>query len=410
MSALVACLCALWLLIECLRQALAWWALGSQQDADADAHVASDSRLDDIEVLQAVRSGDPQLAETLSAVLAVLGGRGARLHWLVDEDDEDAQTAVQQALQAQPQASAQVRLSLHPPCPARCNPKLFKLDRELRHCDRDYVLVLDDDAELPAASLQALRAAVGGMGPTSTPQAATALPVYRGVPWPASRARTGARGLGAALLARFVNDQAALTYLPGFGEQGGLSLNGMCWLMRRDALEALGGFAPQLGHLTDDLAMAQAIRAAGGRILQRHEPVWLSTSLDGLAAYGRQMQRWMLFAQLLLRTLRGRERIRVLVELGLPQLLPLLALVGLVRAPGWIAAGLAVAACVLHVVGRRSLQQACTQAAPRAQPLLSLLSMLLLPLHALHAALNPRIVWRQQRYRVRASDDFEEIR
>ena len=28
MSALVACLCALWLLIECLRQALAWWALG----------------------------------------------------------------------------------------------------------------------------------------------------------------------------------------------------------------------------------------------------------------------------------------------------------------------------------------------------------------------------------------------
>jgi ceramide glucosyltransferase len=410
LNAVVAYLCALWLLVEALRQTLAWWGLRLQQDADADAHFASDSRFDDIEVLQAVRSGDPQLAETLAAVLAELGGRGAHLHWLVDEDDGDAQTAVQQALQAQPQASAQVRLSLHPPCPARLNPKLFKLDRALGYCERDYVLVLDDDAMLPAASLQALRETVRGTGPISTLQAATALPVYRGVRWPAWRAETSARGLGAALLARFVNDQAALTYLPGSGEQGGLSLNGMCWLMRRDALEALGGFAPQLGHLTDDLAMAQAIRAAGGRILQRHEPVWLSTSLDGLGAYRRQMQRWMLFAQLLLRTLRGRERIRVLVELGLPQLLPLLALIGLLGAPSWIAAGLAVAAFVLHVVGRRALQQACTQAAPRAQPLLSLLSMLLLPLHALHAALDRRIVWRHHLYRVRASDNFEEIR
>lgn len=409
MSALVAPLCALWLGIEWLRQALAWWVVRRQKTDSAGAVHSPQSGFDDVDVLQAVSSGDPLLADTLAAVLAELGRRGARLHWLVDADDAAAQTAAQQALNAHPQWSGQVRLDLHPRCPERCNPKLFKLARALPDCERDYVLVLDDDAELPAASLQALLHEVRGAGASGSPRAATALPVYRGVPWPEWRVQAGAKGLGAALLARFVNDQAALTYLPGFGEQGGLSLNGMCWLMRRDALDALGGFAPQLGHLTDDLAMAQAIRAAGGRILQRHEPVWLSTSLDGLGAYRRQMHRWMLFAELLLRSLRGRERIRLLVELGLPQLLPLLALVGLLLAPSLIAAGFATAAFVLHVVGRRALQQACTQAAPRAQPLLSLLSMQLLPLHALHAALDRRIVWRRQRYRVRASDDFEPL-
>lgn len=409
MSALVVHLCLLWLIVELLRQALAWWVVHTQQDEATRVHDANDLRFDDVEVLQAIRGGDPLLADALAAALAELGSRGARLHWLLDADDDVAQAAAHQALRTHSQCTAQVRMSLHPPCPQRCNPKLFKLDRALPVCDRPFVLVLDDDASLPAATLAALRLAVLEPEPPSRPIAATALPVYSSVPWPAWHRHTAAHGLGAALLARFVNDQATLTYLSGTGEQGALSLNGMCWLMRRDALRAIGGFAPRLAHLTDDLAMAQAVHAAGGRIEQRHEPVWLSTSLRGMSAYWAQMHRWMLFAQLLLRSLRGRARIRLAVELGLPQLLPLLALAGLLLAPSTLAAACASAACVLYVAGRWRLQRACTRTAPRPQPLLSLLSALLLPLHTLHALLCRRIVWRQHRYRVRASDDFESM-
>lgn len=410
MTALALMLCTLWWLVEFLRQTLAAWVIGLQQDEALPSTRTAELRFDDIEVLQAVRSGDPLLAHALSAVLVELGSRGARLHWLLDSDDAEAQTTARQVLRTHPQWAAQVRLSLHPPCPDRCNPKLFKLDRALSTCDRDFVLVLDDDAELPATSLQALRQSVHEAPSSGRPTAATALPVYRSVPWPASPGAVGARGLGAALLARFVNDQAALTYLVGHGERGGLSLNGMCWLMRRDALHAIGGFAAQLAHITDDLAMAQAIHAAGGRIVQRHEPVWLSTSLHGLGAYGAQMHRWMVFAQLLLRSLRGRERLRFVVELGLPQLLPVLVIGGLLLAPSTLLAVGTLAGLALHIAGRWRLQRACTPDAPRPQPLLSLIAMLLLPLHAVHAALDPRIVWRRRRYRVRRSDDFEEIR
>ena len=153
MSAFVGPLCALWLGIECLRQVQAWWVVRRQKADSAGAVHSPQSGFDGVDVLQAVRSGDPLLAETLAAVLAELGRRGARLHWLVDADDAAAQAAAQQALNAHPQWSGQVRLGLHPRCPERCNPKLFKLARALPDCERDYVLVLDDDAELPAVIL-----------------------------------------------------------------------------------------------------------------------------------------------------------------------------------------------------------------------------------------------------------------
>lgn len=407
MNTAVIALCALWLGVELLRQALAFGRRGAQLRAAhyPPAHL----RFDDVDVLQAIRGGDALLAATLAAALAELGSRGARLHWLLDADDLPAQAAARQALDAQPKWAAQVRLSLHPPCPERRNPKLFKLDRALTDCRGNFVLVLDDDAELPAATLHALRQSLVGIAPGPAATAATALPVYRGVAWPSLRSRPGARGLGAALLARFVNDQAGLTYLATLRSDSALSLNGMCWLIRRDALIHIGGFAARLHHLTDDLAMAEAVRAAGGRIAQRFEPVWLRTDLPDLRAYLRQMHRWLLFAQLLLRRQPPARRLGLLFELGLPQLLPPLAVFGLLLAPGAAAGLLAAWAFGMHVFGRWALQQACTQAAPRAQPLLSLTSALLLPLHALHAALDRRIVWRQHRYRVRASDDFESM-
>ena len=397
-TALVAiALCAAWPLAEALRQALAWRALRGDRALPSRDDVPD--RFTRVDVLQPIRSGDPTLGEALGASLRTLGTRGATLHWLIDEDDPAAAGVVRGVLSREAAHAARVRVTLHPPCPAGINPKLFKLDRALAQCTGGVVLVLDDDARLPAASLDALLAALVRSAATSdAPAIATALPAYLPAP-----------GRGSRLLARFVNDHAPITYLPPRLGDRSPTINGMCWAMRRDALDAIGGFTPRLRHLTDDLAMAQAVLAAGGRIAQCREPVWMRTALPDLVAYARQMHRWMLFARLLMQAQSMSQQIHVLVSQGLPSLLPVAALVAFACAPTWT--GVLAIACgaFAHVLGRRALQRACAGTTTKAEPATSLLIALLLPLHLLHALLDRRIRWRSHRYRVLANDRFEEL-
>jgi ceramide glucosyltransferase len=418
-------LIALWPALELWRQSAAWRALHAMPSASIhDDNVATTNACDDsneaigfengietdinetrhshrfgnVDVLQPIRSGDPTLGEALGASLRALGARDARLHWLIDEDDIAAASIVSATIAAQPALAAMVEISLHPACPAGINPKLFKLDRALAQCSRDTVLVLDDDARLPPATLDALLAALQDNSDDKAPVASTALPAYL----PAS-------GLGARLLARFVNDNSALTYLPPRLAGHSPTLNGMCWAMRREALLRIGGFAPRLRHLTDDLAMAQAVLAAGGRIDQRSEPVWMRTALPDLRAYTRQMHRWMLFAHLLLRGQPRPMRLRIGIEQGLPVVLPLFAFAIFALAPSWFGGVLIALGACAHVFGRRRLQRACAgSATAKTEPLLSLCIVALLPLHALHAWLDRRIRWRTHCYRVYANDRFED--
>lgn len=388
----------LWPLLEMARQLAAWRALRAMPSPPAND---DDARFTGVDVLQPIRSGDPTLAEALGASLRALGARGAMLHWLIDSDDLAAARITRSVVDAQPTLRAQVAISAHPPCPPGINPKLFKLDRALAHCTGDAVLVLDDDARMPAATLDALLAALADSG-VDAPVISTALPIYLGTD-------PSLQGLGARLLARFVNDSAAITYLPP--RLGGRTptINGMAWTMRRDALDAIDGFAPRLRHLTDDLAMAQAVLAAGGRIDQRREPVWMRTALPDLRAYARQMHRWMLFARLLLRSQSWPTRLRIAAGQGLSALLPAAALTVFAMAPSWPAAVVITIGATAHLYGRRALQRACAGSAARIEPVTSLLVALLLPLHLLHALFDTRIRWREHHYRVFANDRFEEI-
>ncbi|NOT88843.1 MAG: glycosyltransferase [Lysobacter sp.] len=388
----------LWPLLEMARQIAAWRALRAMPSPPVND---DDARFMGVDVLQPIRSGDPTLAEALGASLRTLGARGAMLHWLIDIDDLAAARIVRSVVDAQPALRAQVATSAHPPCPPGINPKLFKIDRALAHCTGDAVLVLDDDARMPAATLDALLAALAGSR-IDAPVISTALPIYL-------RSEPSLQRLGARLLARFVNDSAAITYLPP--RLGGRTptINGMAWAMRRDALDAIGGFAARLRHLTDDLAMAQAVLAAGGRIDQRREPVWMRTALPDLRAYARQMHRWMLFARLLLRSQPWPMRLRIAAGQGLSALLPTIALIAFAMAPSWPAAAVIAIGAIAHLYGRRALQRACTGSAARIEPVASLLVALLLPLHLLHALFDTRVCWREHHYRVFANDRFEEI-
>ncbi len=335
----------------------------------------TDDAIRQVVVAQPILSGDPGLEDALRDNL--VGLAGARFVWLVDEDDAEARRVVERI---GPAPRLEVRLC--PPAPDGLNPKLAKLQPALDACaDDEVLLVLDDDTRLPRASLGAL---LGGLERATL---ATGLPAYLpgATPW-------------ARLVEQFVDNNAALTYLP----MAPVTINGMCWAARVADLRGIGGFTPLLRHLTDDLAVAGAVLGSGGTICQTASPQWITTSVDSPGHYLRLMHRWMLFANLLLR----RQALPTVGAIALlhgthPNLL-WLALAGAVRerraTPALVL--LAGRALLLRRLQRRVYGRVLHVPGP------SLVSELAQPAHVVHGAVQRTIRWRSRTYRVRADDDF----
>jgi ceramide glucosyltransferase len=338
-------------------------------------------------IVQAILSGDPALEATLERSLDAI--EGAPFLWLVDEDDAEAMR-VCESLAARHREREVVVLRT-PPAPDDVNPKLFKLRLAQERIATESLIVLDDDTELTGPAYAALLDALGWA------ELSTSLPSY-----------APGRGLPSALVEHFVNDNAALTYLCVCALTEPVSISGMCYALRLETLRAIGGFGAIAHVLADDLAIARAVRAHGGRLHQTIVPHRTSTTVDGVRRYVALMHRWFLFATLLLESERPAIKALLVVLYVLP---PLVLLATVVLA---LAAADAPAAGVLFVVlFARSATiadvQRRTPVEARRRWSVSLLAELLQPFHALHGALVRTIRWRSKRYRVRANDDFVRI-
>lgn len=332
----------------------------------------------EVAILQPILGGDAHLQQVLAANLQALPH--AQFVWLLDADDTVGNAAAA-ILVAQHPGVRIARITV-PPAPPGINPKAWKLHHALPHVQAPIALILDDDAQLSSAALALL------LHDLAHADLVTALPYYQ-----------DGSTLAGRLLAQFVNNNAALTYLGWLPWAAPLTINGMCYAGRTQQLQAWGGFAPLLDQLTDDLAFAAHVRAQGGRLWQSTAPVAMRTALPDLASYVRQMHRWMLFALLLLR----RQRPAVKLAIG--------ALHGL---PPWLLIATLLSACLQHgalsfaaVAGLLTVRAAMlcllqwrTTGESRHRPLLSLAAECLQPLHLLHAALVRTIRWRTRRYRV----------
>lgn len=338
-----------------------------------------------VDIAQAILSGDPRLAAVLRDTVESLPE--ARFLWLVDEDDPVAQATCATLKAAHP--AARIDVLVVPPAPDRRNPKLWKLEAARQVSTAPVFLVLDDDTRMTALTLGALVRAL------DTHALATSLPVYRATPgWPSQ------------LLAQFVADNAAATYLSLQPWIAPVTINGMAYAIRRSALEAMGGFAPLLTHLTDDLAVATRVRAGGGTIAQVPATHEVETTVRDLAHYRQLMHRWTLFAVLLLRTQPLRIQALVTVVLGLPAVLLMLMAAVAVVSPSigrWATLALVLAVRSVVIVW---LHRAVGTSG-RHRVVASIVNELWQPVHLVHALVSPVIVWRTRRYRVRANDDFE---
>ena len=332
-----------------------------------------------VTILQPILSGDPTLETTLKANVIAL--EQADFVWLIDDDDDVAQMIVSQIKQHFPQRNIMVK-----PCPAApqgVNPKAFKLEQAWREASNDIILVLDDDAMLSTDALAHLVSEVG------TDNLVTALPYY-----------ATSKNSYSALLAQFVNDSSALTYLPLLPYLPPLTINGMCYALTAQTLAKVKGFAPIQQHLTDDLAFASLLRQHQIRLIQTSALVKIHTDLASGKKYWQQMHRWFLFATLLLREKSLKINILIFLLQGLHPLLLWGVILMAFSHP------LLVLACL---IGRhfalRKVQQALTTDI-QSRPLLSLVSELLQPLHLLHALCNRTIIGRTRRYRVFSNNNF----
>ena len=378
---IAASLAALYLGLLLLKLALAWRRLRVPGAAATSVDLRS------VCIAQPILSGDPGLAAALEDNVRALPG--ARFLWLVDRDDTEGLAIATAVRERHPASRMDIRTYEAPP--PGCNPKLYKLEQARAEVREEVLVVLDDDTRLPPATATALVRALGDH------ELVTGLPGYR------DDGRAPSR-----LLAQFVNDNAALTYLPLLAFFPPMTINGMAYALRTKHLTALGGFAPLLGHLTDDLAVARHVLAAGGRIHQSAEVQWVQTTVRGFGHYVSLMHRWFLFALLLLQRQTLARRAAITVLNGLPPLLLLGTIAATVLRPSAPAGGALTVLLVVRAGALAVLQRRLYDGGVRPSPLLSLVSELLQPLHLLHAAVWRRISWRTRRYRVYSDRDFRD--
>jgi ceramide glucosyltransferase len=379
-------------------------------------------------IVQPILSGDPDLEAALADNLRQLPE--ARFLWLLDADDDEADRVTARLQRAHP--AQRIERCTCPEAPPGINPKLFKLERVRDMVTDGAFVVVDDDTRLTREGLAALLAALDPLDPIDTGEALDARDPSGAPEALDAQTRTHARrrtlatglpcyldrdGLPSRLLAQFVNNNAALTYLPLLAFAPPPTINGMTYAMTPSGLRAIGGFAPLWGNLTDDLALARRVLSTGGTIAQTPYPQFIATTVRDLRHYRALMHRWFLFALLLLREQSTAWTVIITLLHGVPPLLLWLTLIATIVVPVgeglFLRAGagsrLALMATLALVVFRAvtlMMVQRMITGRSRHAPVLSIVSELLQPLHLIHALCQRRVTWRTRRYEVRANDDF----
>lgn len=342
--------------------------------------------LRELTVLQPVVSGDPELERILCADRQALPE--ATFLWLVDRADGEALVLCRR-LAAEFSSSPTCVLETDEPPPG-CNPKMWKQHLALPSVNTRWLAVIDDDTRVTRRGTEQLIAGV-----ESGAMLATGLPCY--VP---------ARGFWSGLVTEFVNSAASLTYLPTAALAAPISINGMCYLARTETVRRHGLFE-NLRVITDDLGVARAVRAAGGRIVQTTQPQFISTTVHSPRHFARLMHRWFVFIRVLLQ----RESLATRVCLLGALLAPALCFWGALVLAWWQAAPMIAALFTLALLAARSLVIAVVNrvltGAARHRPLASLAMEACQGVFLISAWLHPVIWWRKRRIRVRAYDDFD---
>jgi ceramide glucosyltransferase len=270
-----------------------------------------------VSIIQPILSGDPTLVGCLEKNLQLLSNYQLEYIWLVDSNDHEGQRICLELMQRYPRRN--VQLILLPPTDARTNPKTAKLIAGARVAQGEVLCVLDDDTMLPDYGLEECLPYLDQAGAGL----AFGLPYY-----------VNFSNFWSSLVAYFVNSNSLLTYIPYSMLTEPFTINGMFYAMKRETLDAVGGFSGIEQTLADDFAVAQRFKRHGFRLMQTPLRHAISTHVKGPSPYLNLIQRWFIFPrESLMRHLSLREKGILYLVAFLPTFLPLLLVISLFWRP-----------------------------------------------------------------------------
>ena len=264
-----------------------------------------------VSIMQPIFSGDPQLAGCLERNLLSASDLAREFIWLVDDDDTEGLAICRALIERHPAVNVHL-VELPPPAPAQ-NPKLVKLIAGAALAQGEVLCVLDDDTMLPDGGLELC------LPYLDQPRVGLAfgLPYYESFD-----------NLWSSLVAYFVDSQSLLTYIPFALLSEPATINGMFYAVRRETLDAVGGFAGLEASLADDFAVAQRFRTAGYRLAQTPLLHAIRTTVSGPSHYASLIQRWFIFPRESIMRQLGRRELALFYGLTvLPIFFPWLAIV-----------------------------------------------------------------------------------
>lgn len=347
-------------------------------------HPETEEKHSNVTILQPILGGDPFLETALRKNLANTSSN-ASFRWLLDHDDASGNEVAQRLLA---DFSDRIVLQLCPPAPQDINPKSWKLEQGSSEVETEFVAVLDDDAMLTGRHLGQAMACLDRC------ELYTGLPHYQ-----------NGETLWSRLVAHFVNNNSILTYLPLLNWIPPISLNGMFYVARTSTLRDYGGFQPIMSELCDDYALAKHLRTQGGRIHQGTGSPTLHTTLPSPRSYFSLMQRWFVFANVLIQDQPLTVRCLLVITLGIPTLL-LWGSLGLLAGNGTGAILLVVMLIARHSLLQLLHRRVISGTIPLSFSL-SILAEALQPLHTIHAFFSRVIVWRGQHIQVNSDGTFQ---
>jgi ceramide glucosyltransferase len=158
------------------------------------------------------------------------------------------------------------------------NYKISNLINMVGHARYDVLVIADSDTWVGPEYLASVTA------PLHDPAVSLVTCIYRGVP----TARISSQ-LGAMYVNEWYMPSVLLARL--FGFQGYVSGQTLC--LRRDTLEAIGGFKAIANHLADDYRLGELVRALGLEIVMSRYLVAAQHDEENLTSLFRHELRWM---------------------------------------------------------------------------------------------------------------------
>ncbi|CAD5983251.1 Nucleoside-diphosphate-sugar epimerase [Planktothrix tepida] len=348
-----------------------------------------------ISILQPILSGDPTLWDCLSNNLALKTPYQLEFIWLIDENDPVAQAGCHQLIETYP--DVKVKLISLPPSPNQISPKMFKLIAGLKEATGNIIAVLDDDTMLPNQAFDQCLAYL------EKPEIGVAfgLPYY-----------VNFSNFWSTLVSSVVNGNNLLTYIPYTYLINPFTINGMFFVIKREVLEKVDGFATLDKFIVDDYAIAQHFRKQGYQLAQTPVCHGISTQIQDSTHYFNLITRWFIFPQAsILKSSSVQELIVFYLMAFLPTLFPFLvflytlffpSLYGLIY--GLIYFGLNYA--LLSNFNQNYLRNAT----PKTHIIVLILVQILLPIHIIISLFLPRnINWRGHIMQLTEEGGFEFI-